>query len=539
MRHRACDSSAVDTPGGLSCRVVAALIDTENPSALAALGDSFFRVGRVRDALPCLQKAAVLAPDRSDVWYRLGRCYEELREYVIGTRCYERASDRSGANGRVLYRLGRCQFYSGNADAAIRTLERAVAARSNRARTALAVAVPAAPAAGQIQIRSARADWAQAFPSLPPLAGPRSARPSHRPIRVAYLTSFAQFDNWMKPVWGLINHHDRRRIAVELFADASPDAFSSAYTRRPEDVVHDISRLSNHRVASLIAERDVDVLVDLNGYSRPDRLPVLLRRPAPMQVGWFALNATSALPELDYVIADPIVLPHGEESYYSERVLRVTTCWLPFEVHYVVPDIVPPPCSRGNVFTFGCLAPLYKITPEVMATWAEILRAAPETRLLLRNRELGAKGNCAYIVDVFAEHGVDEARLVLMGPADHREFLETYDRIDLVLDTFPYNGGTTTAEALWQGCPVITFPGDRWVARIGASLLKNGGLHDLVASDRAGYVERAVELACSTAAGARLLPRRMGMRDHLRRTPVCDLEGFARELEAIYARICR
>lgn len=275
-------------------------------------------------------------------------------------------------------------------------------------------------------------------------------------------------------------------------------------------------------------------LVDLNGYSRQQRLPLFRRRPAPLQVSWMGMYGTTGVREIDWLVADDAVLPPEEERFCCERIFRVPGSYLAFAVLYPVPDVAPPPSLGDGRFTFGCLASAYKLTEPTIAAYARILHGAPASRLLLSNRTLGDASNRAWLLDRFAGHGIDAERLVLEDGAEHFEFLRTYDRVDVALDTFPYNGGTTTAEALWQGVPVLTYNGDRWAARTSRSLLLAGGLGEFVAADAAGFERTAIAVANAPDTPARLAALRAGMRDRLRRSAACDVKALCRSLETLY-----
>jgi predicted O-linked N-acetylglucosamine transferase (SPINDLY family) len=255
-------------------------------------------------------------------------------------------------------------------------------------------------------------------------------------------------------------------------------------------------------------------------------------------VAWFNMFATSGMSCFDYLIGDEHVIPAEEEAFYSERIVRVPGCYLTFEVTYPVPDVGPAPCLSRSGVTFGCLAPQYKITTQVVEAWSRILHGCPGSRLILKNRLLNSPENGRFVHDLFAGFGVSRERVELDGPAEHYAFLGKYAEVDMALDTFPYNGGTTTMEALWQGVPVLTFAGDRWAGRISASLMRNAGLPEFVAPDLDGYVGRAVELAGDPGTPAKLDELRRTMRDRLRRAPVCDSRTFARDMEREYLRLC-
>jgi predicted O-linked N-acetylglucosamine transferase (SPINDLY family) len=356
---------------------------------------------------------------------------------------------------------------------------------------------------------------------------------------VGYVSAFFPKRNWMKPVWGLINHHDRDRFEVHLFSDGPGSEIGDEYEGNPRDRFHEVQSLSNSALARLVHELEIDILVDLNAYSRPSRLPLFALRPAPVQIAWFNMFATSGLGGIDYLIGDHHVIPIGEEAFYSERVVRVPGTYLTFEVRYPVPEVAAPPCLERGVLTFGCLAPQYKVTTEVVRAWATILKESPGTRLLLKNVVLGQPAARDYVHGLFDRYSIPADRIILEGPADHYSFLERYAEIDVALDTFPYNGGTTTMESLWQGVPVFTFTGDRWAARISASLLREAGLLEFIAADLEGYIAKAIAIAVDPGTPERLGSLRRTMRDRLRAQPVCDVGAFARNMEEAYLRIWR
>lgn len=342
----------------------------------------------------------------------------------------------------------------------------------------------------------------------------------------------------MKPVWGLIGQHDREKFEVHLFSDAPASAIQSSYALRAEDHVHDITGLPNAAAAERIQQSDIDLLVDLNGYSKVERLGLFTLRPAPRIAGWFNMYATTGMPCYDFLIGDDTVIPPGEEKFYCEQIIRVPGSYLTFEVAYAVPDVAPPPCASGRPLAFGCLAPLYKITKEVIAAWSKILQQAGGSSLLLKNTAFASPASRQYVRALFERHNIAAERIRLEGPSDHEKFLRTYDEVDVALDTFPYNGGTTTTEAIWQGVPVVAIWGDRWVARTSASILRAANLSRFVCRDVDEYVSMVIQMAASPDTPAQLSEYRRNMRSQLRASPVCDTQGFARNMERIYCRMC-
>jgi predicted O-linked N-acetylglucosamine transferase (SPINDLY family) len=363
---------------------------------------------------------------------------------------------------------------------------------------------------------------------------------------LGYVSSFFNRENWMKPVWALINAHDRERFKISIFSfgpvpggEHPGVGVDTAWRPHDDDRVFDVGKLSTKALAKVIADEPIDLLIDLNGYSDTDRLDLFAMRPAPVVIGWFNMYATTAMPWYDYLIGDRHVVPADEEIHYSERIVRVPGTYLTFDVGYRVPEVSPLPFAADGRLTFGSLCSRYKITPEVIRAWSEILKRCPDAELLLRNADLDNEPEQDYLLSQFEQHGIDRSRVDLVGPADHFEFIKTYSYIDIALDTFPYNGGTTTTEAIWQGVPVVAFAGKTWASRTSATILREGGLGDWVADDLAGYIELAVRWGLDVQGPARLAALRRSMRDRLRGASACDTQSFAREMESLYREMWR
>ncbi len=507
------------------------------------LGNALQEMGQHQEALAEYAAAARIDPGFARAHYEMGCAHFALDEYAAAARCQREATRLAPGWHAARHNLGTALFKLGQVDEALDAIAEGLPGpHPEIALATIAVIIPGSPRAGNQEILAARQAWGgQASLRGAPGRGSSPPRPrrTEQRLRVGYVSSFFQRDNWMKPVWSLINRHDRAALEIHLFSDAHATAIKHGYEAHADDQFHDLSGLSNEAAAAQMARADLDLLVDLNGFSALARLPVYTLRPAPRIVSWFNMYATSGLPCFDYVIGDAVVAPPGDEKFYTEKILRVAGSYLTFDVNYPVPDISPAPAQGLKPVTFGCLAPLYKITPPTVAAWCEILRQVPGATLLLRNTALGVAGNRVFLTELFAAHGVAGDRLQLEGPADHFDFLETYSRIDLALDTFPYNGGTTTTEAIWQGVPVVAFLGDRWVARISASLLRAAGLGEFVAGDVPEYIQLAVAWATNADKRAALAAMRPALRAKLRQSPVCDTANFAREMEQLYRQICQ
>ena len=508
----------------------------QSRAILCELADALHLSGQSAAAKPLYQRLVNEPEYSARSHYGLGCLYIEAKEYAEAIECLRQCADAGGVaqEGKLQQNLGRALLEMGYVDDALDCYRQAMPrlndAERNVAWTSIVACLPFCRDVTQPQVLDIRQEWDQAQTTTP-LEGQRDASLSSGRMRIGYVSSFYRRRNWMKPVWGLLENHDRAKFEVHVFSDGAEEDIEEGYPVA-HDRFHNISAMTNRDVAQLIQQSGIDVLVDLNGFSRLERLGIFRLRPAQKIVGWFNMFATTGMACFDYLIGDPTVVPENEESYYCESILRVPNTYLAFQVTYPTPDVVNAP-SLTAPFTFGALAPQYKITPAVVSTWSQILRRAPESQLLLRNTALGSGKNRHHVLQRFAQHGVAEDRLLLHGPAEHYEFLESYSQIDVALDTFPYNGGTTTTEALWQGVPVVTQYGDRWVARTSASLLNSAGLGRFIAANTADYVDKAVRLS-ERAAQSELSTLRREMRAHLLQSAACDVKKLAMEIETLY-----
>jgi predicted O-linked N-acetylglucosamine transferase (SPINDLY family) len=511
-----------------------------NAHGLCDLADALQQAGDLGGAIDVYHHALLLDARLLRAWYACGCAEIEREDFASALVCFDQAIARKPDSVEARHNRARSLYELGQVRQAYEEFKICAArseASASLARAMLAVIAPGAPQADNKSVLEIRQAWARDLQvSDPPVpAKSVSGRGGHR-LKVGYVSSFFHRDNWMKPVWGLINAHDREQFEIYLFSDAPRSAIQHGYRSHESDHFFDTTRLSNTELAELILQNDIQVLVDLNGYSDMNRLPMFLSRPAPIIAGWFNMYATTGMPCFDFLIGDRHVLPGGEEAFYSEAVHRVDGSYLTFSVDYPIPPVAPPPCLSNAEFTFGCLGSQYKITTEVVEAWSRILLASPRSRLLLKNKRLGKQAARDFMRKLFSIFGVDQDRLVFEEPADHFAFLRAYDKIDIALDTFPYNGGTTTTEAIWQGVPVITFSGDRWASRTSASILRAGGLDEFVAENLDGYISLAANLANSPHTAQRLASLRSSMREQLAASNLCDTRAFALQMEAIYRR---
>ncbi|WP_207462511.1 tetratricopeptide repeat protein [Azospirillum sp. SYSU D00513] len=393
---------------------------------------------------------------------------------------------------------------------------------------------PAADPAGML---AEHRRWARLH--APPPAMRSAARPPPIPaavtapagsggvLRIGYLSADLYTHSVASFLEPLLAAHDRRSVQVVCYAAVRrPDA-TTARLRALTDAWRDVLGLGDAALADLIRADRIDVLIELGGHTGDSRLGVLALAPAPVRITALGYPGTTGL-EIEGRLTDSIVEPPEAGRWSSEPLIRLPHGFLCYQAPDGAPEPRLPPAERAPVF--GSFNALGKVTPAVLTAWARILAAVPGAKLLLKSRALGDAALADELRARFAERGIAPERLDLVGwTAGRGAHLALYEHIDVGLDPFPYNGTTTTCEAMWMGVPVVTLAGDRHVARVGAALLTRVGLADLIAGDVEGYCRTAVELAADRD---RLASLRTGLRERMRGGALGDAAGLAAAVEA-------
>lgn len=510
----------------VSC-TTALRLDPKQFGAMLNLGLALAQLGRVGDALATFEKALALRADFAPLHGNIGRMENLLGHYGAALMAFQRAAQLAPDNPEYamgqatnLYLLGR----SRDCDAVLAEMigRWPTNLQALGARTFLLNHF--AEITPNQQAAAARAYGA----ACERLMQPRQHRPDpaavDKVLRIGLVSPDLRDHSVSLFLRPLLARLDRSRFALVAYSTSShADATTAAL--RPEFAEWvDAAMLSHDQLAERIAHDRIDILLDLAGHTQGGRLPVFARKPAPVSAAWMGYSGTTGLSAIDYLVCDDYVVPHGDEAMISERPWRLPHGFLCAPHNS---DVAPVKRSDRAEFTFGSFNSHNKLSEATVETWAEILRKVGGSRLLLKSRALADGAEREATAARFAALGVDPARLTLLGRtptvADH---LALYGDMDVALDPFPYNGTTTTMQALRMGVPVITLQGDRFISRVGASLLANAGLDDWIAPDVAGYVALAQTWAGDRAGLARLrdqLPGRMVA------TPMSDRDGFARD----------
>ncbi|WP_106626001.1 O-linked N-acetylglucosamine transferase, SPINDLY family protein [Selenomonas massiliensis] len=374
--------------------------------------------------------------------------------------------------------------------------------------------------------------YGKLFADVTPLARASDARRGHKTLRIGYISPDLRAHPVGTLVQPLLALHDRTRFSVYCYANCAEDAVS-ARLRAHADVWRSIRGLSAEEAAACVRGDAIDILVDLAGHTEQNVLPVLARRPAPVQVTGIGYFNTTGLPAIDYMLTDVHVDPIGTaDPSFTEEMLRLPHSHFCYVLPEGLPPVAPPPMERSGFVTFGSFNNFNKVTDEVLRLWKEVLDAVPRSRLLVKSKLFATAEGRELAAERFTRCGISTERVEMR--AFSRDHLAEYGDMDIALDTFPYTGGITTCEALAMGVPVVTLRGESHGARFGESLLINANLPELIAETPEDYVRLAVRLASSPE---QLRTLRMELRPRLERSPLMDAHTYVRDVEAAYTEI--
>lgn len=500
--------------------------------ALNNRGLVFFDLRRIHEALRCFDAALAAAPTFREALSNRGTALLELKRYADAGRDFERlardAPNFGGALGNLLWaRRNCCDWTDYESNTA-----RVVAAVQRGAYVDAPLSFLCTSDSPQAQLTCARTFTLARYPPQPlPITGPRTA---HDRIRVAYVSGDFGAHAVSYMLTGVLEHHDRDRFETIAVAWGRHD--DGAIRQRLERAFGrfiDATARSDREIATLLRDLEIDIAIDLTGHTGGQRTDIFAHRCAPIQVNYLGYPGTSGASYMDYLIADAIVVPAGEEDAYSEHVVRLPHCYMPTDNRRATESMTPTRAAAGlpaTGFVFCAFNNPVKITPQVFSIWLGLLREVPAAVLWLRADAPEVRAN---LLHAARTQDVDPTRLVFAPAVKAMEsHLARYRLADLFLDTLPYNAHATACDALWAGLPVLTCRGGSFAGRVGASLLAALGVPELVTDSLTSYAQTALELARDSQ---RLAAIRARM-DHLRHgSPVFNTTRYCRHLESAYA----
>jgi predicted O-linked N-acetylglucosamine transferase (SPINDLY family) len=513
-----------------------------NPSYAPAyynLATALMTHGHEVSAALNFKKALALEPGYGDALYNLGTLYLNANAADEALSCFTRALQLQPDFTLAQVNLGNALLNLGRGEEAVAYLGRVVERQpaSTAAYDAWLQALNYLSDIAPIALLEAHRRYAAQFetPLRPHWPLHDSGRDPARRLRIGYVSADLRLHSvalFMEPI---LAHHDKREVEVYCYYNHVHQDAVTMRLKAHADHWIPCKDLNDAALAARIEADGIDILVDLSGHTAGNRLPVFARKPAPVQLSYLGYVATTGLSAMDYRLTNVDADPPGNEAYNSERLYRMPRalwCFRP-AADSPAPDPVPPAARNGYV-TFASLNNFAKLTPAMLATWADLLRAVPGARLRLVGVPQGTARRRLY--ERFAAQGVGAERLAVEGKVSTALFRLLHREIDIALDPYPHNGNTTTCESLWMGVPVISLTGSSFVSRFGNALLKTVGLSELAAEDEAAYVATAAALARDPD---RLGTLRATLRERMAASALRDEAGFTRELEDAYRTMWR
>jgi protein O-GlcNAc transferase len=541
-------------------------LSRDNAQYHGSLGLVFFGDGQIADAIAAYQRSLSLEPDSADIHYNLAIAYradnqilEAMASYRAALAQRPRFPEAMNSLGHLLLKLGRVDEAASAYSAALAMKPEFVEARNNLGVTmkdmgrldesiaCLEIALDYQPDCAAVHsnliyalhyhpkydaemILNAHREWEEKH-AKPQAENTYANDPSpDRRLKIGYVSpNFREHCQALFTV-PLLSHHDHQAVEVFCYCDAALADTVSKELHGYADHWRDIHGVSDEKFAEMVRADRIDVLVDLTQHMANNRLPFFARHAAPVQVSWLGYPATTGLSAIDYRLTDPHLDPPGSDEFYSEKSFRLPDSFWCYDPRATEPGVNELPAMKNGFVTFGCLNNFCKINNEVLRVWGDVLRAIPDSRLRLLAPPGGSRK------EVLDGLKVDPQRVEFLEFRPRSEYLKLYHRIDICLDTFPYNGHTTSLDSFWMGVPVVTLCGQTSVSRAGLSQLSNLNLRELVAHGPAEFVDIAVKLANDLP---RLAEIRRSLRERMVASPLMNAARFAKNIENAYRTMWR
>lgn len=506
-------------------------IDPRSHEAHFHLGSALMFQNKRTDAMSVFQSALHLNPDHGPTHFAIGMLAESLDTAFDH---FTRAAQLDPSHVEALRGVGAALVAFGQVEEAVAKMQDCLKIRpgDHKIRSNLLFSLNYSPNYDIDTVFSEHVRWGHTHTLAATFRHNNTPQPNRR-LRVGYISpdfcehSVAYF---FEP---LLANHSPDKIETFCYADvAQPDAT----TKRLQSLAKHwraTHGIGDRELAERIHADRIDILVDLTGHTINNRLLVFSAKPAPVQVTYLGYPNTTGLAAMNYRLTDEYADPSGQsDSYHTEKLFRLPQGFLCYLAPANAPPVAPTPVATRGYVTFGSFNNLSKVTPTVVALWADLLRTTPHSRLALKSHSLSSHYARKRTLQLFAENGIGPERIeFLKRDQTVTGHLNSYSEIDIALDTFPYNGTTTTCEALFMGVPVVTLAGQTHASRVGVSLLNQIGATDLIAATPQDYVRIASRLAQDPNA---LAQKRGSLRGQLTASPLCDARRFTDDVEHAY-----
>jgi protein O-GlcNAc transferase len=516
----------------------AVLINPGYVEAYINLGAVLKEQGKIDEAITCYQKAVQFNPDYVVAYYNLANIFQDANKLDQAVFYYQKAILINPNYVKAYNNLGNVLKGKGNVNEAEEYYRTALEIKPDSViHSNLLLTLNYNPLYDAQTIFSEHLRFAKQYTeSLSSAIAPHSnERSPHRNLKIGYVSPDFRKHPVSSFIEAVLTEHNKGHFEVFCYSNNSGHDKVTKRIQEQTDKWRSIVGMSDEEATELIRKDKIDILVDLAGHTAYNRILIFARKPAPIQISWIGYLATTGLSTIDYKITDTYADPPGKtEQFYTEKLLRLPESFLCYLPDRVSPAVGSLPVLLKKHITFGSFNNFAKVTPDVFSLWAKILNTVEDSHLIMKWKGFSDKTTSQYAMNMFTKKNINADRITLQSWDPSPKYLEAYNLIDIGLDTFPFNGATTTCEALWMGVPVITLSGSAYHSRSGVSLLSNVGLPELVANTADEYISIAVNLAKD-------LKRLGSLHEHLRNmmecSPLCNAKRFTENLEMCYRKI--
>ncbi|QFU74427.1 tetratricopeptide repeat protein [Halioglobus maricola] len=505
-------------------------IDPSNASAHNNLGNLLQYLGNYHSAVASYTQAINLNPGNADIWFNLGQTEFQTRHFDKSMKAYQEALKLDPGLGEARAKALHIRRYQCDWSAPETAHDRSLGLAGEEVNPFSMLSIDPDPAQQLIratQYYQRQYGQIEALRALPPAAAERPEK-----IRIGYFSADFHAHATMYLMGGMLERHDRERFSIHAFSFGPVDDDpQNTRLRKAVDAYHDVRHMSEQTIAELSIAENIDIAVDLKGYTANCRPGIFGYRAAPIQISYLGYPGTLGMPEMDYIIGDETVTPAHQAKHYSEKIISLPNS---YQANDNTREISTHPPSRESLglpegaFVFCCFNSNYKISSREFDIWMRLLSQVDNSVLWLLNPGETAKTNLTRAAE---SHGINTARLIFSEKLPLSEHLSRHCHADLFLDTFNCNAHTTASDALWAGLPVITRLGQGFASRVGGSLLRAVGLDELITESDEAYEQLALELARDAD---RLSDIRTRLEDRGAKAPLFDTARFTQDIEAAY-----
>lgn len=510
-----------------------------NATAHRHLGNALQEQGRLVEAVACFRASLAIEPDHPPTLNNLGVALIDLDQADEATLHYQSALRIQPESAEFHNNLGTALQRCGRFDEAIARYRRALSIKPDfaRAHSNLLMLLNHDPATSPEMLAAEQRRFASVHeaPHRPHWPDHANTRDPDCSLRIGFVSADLRYHaiaNFIEPIFA----HIVRSPALTVFI-YSNHSVEDQVTRRFQAWLPNwrkVATMSDSALAALIAADQIDILVDLSSHTAGNRLPVFARKPAPLQVSWMGMPGTTGLTAMDYYFSDQSFLPPGQfDQRFTEKIVFLPGS-APFLPSELAPPVNPLPALTNGYLTFGSFNRLIKLSPVTVGLWASLLQALPDARMMLGG--FTHDEEISLLSQWFDGHGIGRYRLSFQGRRPMADYLALHHHVDLCLDTFPYNGGTTTCHALWMGIPTLTMTGDFIPSRTGAAVLSHVGMDPFIAANPEEFVAKGVSCARNLESLAAI---RHGLRECMRHSTLCRPERIAAGVEQAFRTMWR